>query len=86
VAAKHGHLDVIEFLIERGANPHIRSYVSHKEKENLLEVSIRWSHVLIVEYLISNVKWKKHEITSAYKILINDSEDSTLKVIVKKYS
>ena len=74
MAAKHGHLDVMQFLISRAANPHIRSYIGTKEKENLLEVSIRWDHILIVEYLLENVDWQRHEIACAYKLLINDPE------------
>ena len=45
VAAKYGHLDVIQFLLRQGANPHFYSLVQPDEFESILEVSVRWSHV-----------------------------------------
>ena len=45
VAAKYGHLDVIQFLLRRNANPHIYSLAAPNEYESILEVSVRWSHV-----------------------------------------
>ena len=86
VGAKNGHLDVVQFLLERGANPHIKSYVSVNEKESLLDVSIRWSHIQIVEYLLKNVKWTRKEIQMAYKNVADEDDISVIKVALKSYS
>jgi ankyrin repeat protein len=67
VASKHGHLDVVQFLLARGANPHLRSAISHKECESVLDVSCRWSHIHIVEYLLGAVEWKSDEIRIAFR-------------------
>ena len=69
VAAKHGHLDMMIFLIQQGADPKIPSVLAYtnNERETLLEVSVRWSHVHIVSYLLKNFKhWSKDDIAHAY--------------------
>ena len=43
VAAKHGNLKVVEFLLEVGSNPKILSNTSENEQENLLECTARWN-------------------------------------------
>ncbi len=45
MAAKHGHLDMMIFLIKLGADPKIPSIIDDDELETILEVSVRWSHV-----------------------------------------
>jgi ankyrin repeat protein len=45
VAAKHGHLDMMIFLIKLGADPKIASILENDELETILEVSVRWNHV-----------------------------------------
>jgi len=43
VAAKHGNLAIVEFLLKNGANPKIESAISEFESENLLEGTARWN-------------------------------------------
>ena len=56
VAAKHGHLDMIIFLIKQGADPRVPSIIENEESESILEVSVRWSHVHIASYLLKQYK------------------------------
>jgi hypothetical protein len=86
VAAKHGHLDVIQFLLKKGANPKFLSYVSSAEPESLLEVSIRWSHVQIVVFLLEEVEWTKEEVKLAYRHVMEEESNSTLKRMLEEYS
>mmetsp|Transcript_42092 Transcript_42092/g.40348 ORF Transcript_42092/g.40348 Transcript_42092/m.40348 type:complete len:93 (-) Transcript_42092:51-329(-) len=62
VACKHGHLDVVKLLLNNGSNPHLFSHVSKEESENILEVSARWSHITILEYLLHNIDWSYEEL------------------------
>eukprot|EP00347_Sterkiella_histriomuscorum_P014116 403362111 len=91
VGAKYGHLKVIEFFIELGADPHITSLVQIKEsndwkckfeEETILEVAIRWSHLTIVYYLLENIKWTKFEIKKAVKICFQTGNISIRKQLM----
>jgi len=68
-AAKNGHLKVIKFFIEEGADPHLTSIIRRKsnkkrirEDESILEAAVRWRYTKVVEYLIQNFNWNRTEI------------------------
>lgn len=52
VAAKHGNILVVRFLLREGADPKIFSQVSTDKSESLLEVTARWNHVHVFNYLL----------------------------------
>ena len=68
VAAKYGHLDVIKFLLSRGADASVWSVRGKGEKESCLEVSSRWSHVFVVYYLLfeGGLEWSREEVYLSY--------------------
>lgn len=82
-ACKHGNLDVVKFFIKEGANPHLQSFVSKKEKENLLQVAARWNHLQVFDYLIVNIAWSKQEIKSVAAMKGTSKE---VRRMVKLYS
>mmetsp|Transcript_5241 Transcript_5241/g.4832 ORF Transcript_5241/g.4832 Transcript_5241/m.4832 type:complete len:161 (+) Transcript_5241:1521-2003(+) len=86
VAAKHGHLDMVKFLLSRGANPHILSFVSSMEQESVLEVSARWNHLQIVEHLLTVVDWTRQELKQALKSILNQQNQSELKRKLEEYA
>eukprot|EP00347_Sterkiella_histriomuscorum_P005682 403355666 len=86
VASKHGHLDVVQFLLEQGANPHIQSHVSSTESESVLEVSVRWSHIQIVNFLLQSIRWSKIDIKCAYRHIVFEEESNAFKKMLKEYS
>ncbi len=79
VAAKHGHLDVVGFLVSAGADAKQRSVIEKSEDESILEVSVRWSHVGIVRYLLAKVDWKKSEIAQAFKHVQDDTDNAEIR-------
>lgn len=68
VACKHGYLEIVDFLISKGADPHIKSKVSKKQEESVLDVATRWNHIKIVEKLIDSIEWTRAETKSAYRL------------------
>lgn len=66
VATKNGHLKIIKFFIEEGANPHMKSYIkinsTEIEEESILDAAVRWRFTAIVNYLLTNFDWSKDEI------------------------
>lgn len=62
IAAKHGNLNAVKLLLERGANPKLESSISEGETENLLEVTARWNHINVFNYLLRHVEWTEDEI------------------------
>ena len=58
IAGKDGNLEMLRFLLEQGANPHIRSG-AEGEEETVLQITARWSHLGLVEYLLEKVDWSK---------------------------
>lgn len=86
VASKHGHLDVIKFLLEKGANPHLKSKIDKHEFETILEVCVRWHHIPNVEFLLTNIKWSKEEIKFAYKYVSKESDQHRIKSMLNQYS
>lgn len=57
----------MKFLLEKGSDPHMLSYVDNHEKESIIEVCGRWSHTNILEYLLMEVDWSQREINLAIK-------------------
>ena len=87
VAAKHGHLDMIIFLIKQGADPKIPSILENDELETILEVSVRWSHVHIVAYLLKNYDhWSKDQVVAAFQHVNEDSDNPALRNLLIGYS
>ena len=56
VAAKHGNIEVVKLLVEQGADHLITSLVEGGQ-ETSLEVSSRWGHVKVIEYLVNHCNW-----------------------------
>jgi hypothetical protein len=57
--------------------------VSRTESETLLEVSIRWSHVQIVNYLLEDINWTKDEIKLAFRHVIEEDESNAIRVMLE---
>ncbi len=55
----------MKFLVGMGANPQIRSRISEKESETVLEVAARWNYVALVSYLLTINEWNKKELGGA---------------------
>ena len=66
VAAKNGHLRVIMFFIEEGADPYMTSFIRRKSEkkrvkreETILDAAVRWRFTKVVEYLLQNFHWNR---------------------------
>lgn len=79
VAAKHGNLPIVTYLIEAGGDPLLTSIVNDRELETPLEVASRWGHYRIVEYLLIKFKWPKNIIKRCLKICSNKATLKELK-------
>mmetsp|Transcript_1256 Transcript_1256/g.1291 ORF Transcript_1256/g.1291 Transcript_1256/m.1291 type:complete len:176 (-) Transcript_1256:7-534(-) len=87
VASKNGHLKVLEMLLVEGADPKIRSWIDDKQNESILQVAVRWSHLVVVEFLLESIRWDKKEIAEAIKTSHqqnNKSIQESLEVYSKK--
>ena len=82
VAAKHGHLDMVQFLVSQGADPLRDSLIAKREAESVLEVAGRWSHVQIVQYLLETVEWDREQVAKAFV----ESESSAIRGMLASYS
>eukprot|EP01017_Pseudomicrothorax_dubius_P033000 TRINITY_DN4375_c0_g2_i10.p1 TRINITY_DN4375_c0_g2~~TRINITY_DN4375_c0_g2_i10.p1 ORF type:complete len:343 (+),score=28.92 TRINITY_DN4375_c0_g2_i10:134-1162(+) len=71
LAAQNGNINVIKFLIENGANPHIESKVIGGSLEAPLTAACRWGHLPIVQYLVQKCNFKHSEIRSALNMAEN---------------
>ena len=60
--------------------------ISKWEEETVLEVTVRWSHVQIVHYLLDNVQWTKAEILKAYDHVVEHTDNSEIKELLLNYS
>ena len=65
LAAKNGHTEVVQLLIDFKANPLVLSKVSRKEFETPLDVACRWRHVNVVEILLNAASWSVKELRRA---------------------
>ena len=77
---------MLSFLIDLGADPKFPSLVSRTEQETILDVSVRWSHVHIVQYLLKRVEWSKDELMAAFEHVKEDSENSEIRQLLIQYS
>ena len=48
-AARNGHNETVQLLLENGANPHLKS-----NDENSLQVACRWNYLVIVKILVNS--------------------------------
>jgi hypothetical protein len=55
IACLNGHLKVVEILLINGAD-HLIKCGEKSEEQSVLDVSIRWGHVRLVDYL-TTLKW-----------------------------
>ena len=69
-----------------GANPHFYSLAAPNEYESILDVAVRWSHVEVVKYLLSEVSWPMRDIKHAYTIVSEEAEDNLIKTLLIQYS
>ncbi|CDW87167.1 calmodulin [Stylonychia lemnae] len=67
VACRNGNLGVVQLLINQQADPHLKSQIDKREWESILQVTARWNHYKLYEYLLSNIKWTKQEIKEVLK-------------------
>jgi hypothetical protein len=78
-ASKYGNLDVVQLLLDYGADPRLTSAVSDIEHENALDVACRWGHGNIVGWLLGAAKWSKRELKSAADVCMNSELQRTVK-------
>ena len=65
IACLNGHLKVAEILMKYGAD-HLLKCGEKKEEQSVLDVSIRWGHIKLVEYLL-NLEWPMPYLKSGLK-------------------
>ncbi|TNV83475.1 hypothetical protein FGO68_gene7715 [Halteria grandinella] len=75
IACLHGHLELVQILVQAGANPHLTSFtnIDTKEEETVLQLCARWSHDMIMQFLLGEFKWSNKELQIAMK----DAEDKS---------
>lgn len=85
LACRNGNLEIVKYLLEQQANPHILSNVDDEEKESTLQVACRWNHRQVVEYIIDAVQWKEADIRATIKMEgLEEEIVKILKVYAKK--
>ena len=57
----------MQLLLDHGADPHLLSLLSEKEKETTLQVACRWNHVQVIKFLLMSVRWNQKDIKNAMK-------------------
>jgi predicted metal-binding protein len=62
------------------------SLVSRTESESILEVSVRWSHVQIVNFLLLTIKWSKEDIKRAFRLVVFEEDTNAFRRMLKEYS
>lgn len=69
VAAKNGNLEIIKLLVKYGANPKLKSCFKTGDEgtleDSLLEATVRWGAVHILQYLLEQFEWTKNELKYA---------------------
>ena len=78
-AARNGHNETVQLLLENGANPHLKS-----NDENSLQVACRWNYLVIVKILVNSTTWSQKEIKEALKETKNKSIVEVLSVNLSK--
>ena len=81
VAAQNGNINILSYLIKRGANPYILSDVDYHNKESIIDVSCRWSHYSALQFLLVNVKWKVSFLAQAAKLCGSKEMKNMLKKV-----
>ena len=66
-ACKNGYANTVQLLLDHGADPHLLSLLSEKEKETTLQVACRWNHVQVIKCLLMSVRWNQKDIKNAMK-------------------
>ncbi|CAF0792131.1 unnamed protein product [Adineta steineri] len=78
IACEFGHLDVVEYLIEKGASTTIRN----AQLLNCLEICIQKQHVEIVKYLLQRSNWQEM-MRNAQPIEGTDAYDTPMRKLIR---
>lgn len=62
IACQDGLFEVVEFFLDQGLDPKLKSRKSGAEYESCLEVAIRWKYYNIVKLLLEKSNFSKEEI------------------------
>lgn len=65
IACLNGHLKVVDILLKYGAD-HLIKCGEKNDEQSVLDVSIRWSHIKLVEYLLG-LEWPMAYLKSGLK-------------------
>lgn len=82
VACLHGHLKIVQVLLENKAD-HLILCGGEDDKESVLDTSIRWGHLKLVEYLLDNLKWPQDYLKSALKKAIDGKNEKMIQMVKK---
>ena len=66
-AVRNGHSHIVNFLLESGADPTLRSQVSHSEWETPLVTASRWNYASLAEHLLGATRWSDRDLYLAHK-------------------
>ncbi|CAF4102655.1 unnamed protein product, partial [Adineta steineri] len=78
IACKYGHLDVVKYLIEKGASTTLRN----AQLLNCLEICIEEQHVELVKYLLQLPNWREM-MRNAQTIEDTDAYDTPMRKLIR---
>ncbi|CAF1104808.1 unnamed protein product [Adineta steineri] len=78
IACEYGHLDVVKYLVQKGASPTLRN----AQLFNCLEISIQKQHEEIVKYLLQRPNWREM-MRNAQPIEATDAYDTPMRKLIR---
>ena len=80
-AVRNSHVDLVQLLLNHGADPRLKIQVNSSQWENGLEVACRWNYLKIVKLLLASASWSQTELSRALKM----SKHSQVRNELKKH-
>jgi len=82
VSCLNGFITITDVLLQWDGDPFIKCG-NKNEEESILDVSVRWGHIKLIEYLLHVIQWPFDYLKEATKVALAGKNETIIKMLRK---